>query len=102
MKNKKDLLWVGFICLMVTNAAQKMKFSAKDLFSKCDQITVPCGFGHITEEILDEKLHFLCSGSHSKETGEEWTPKSTRELPNGFECRAFEDGSLVQSFEVIK
>ena len=25
---------------------QKMKFSIKDLFSKCDQIAVSCGFGH--------------------------------------------------------
>ena len=31
-----------------------MKFSIKDFFSKCDQIT-------FTEEILNGKLHFLCS-----------------------------------------
>ena len=31
--------------------AQKMKFSIKDFFSKCDQ------------EILNGKLHFLCSGN---------------------------------------
>ena len=31
-----------------------MKFSIKDFFSKCDQIT-------ITEEILNGKLHFSCS-----------------------------------------
>ena len=31
--------------------AQKMKFSIKDFFSKCDQI-----------RNLNEKLHFLCSG----------------------------------------
>ena len=30
--------------------AQKMKFSIKDFFSKCDQV-------------LNGKLHFLCSGS---------------------------------------
>ena len=33
--------------------AQKMKFSIKDFFSKCEEIT---------EEILNGKLHFLCSG----------------------------------------
>ena len=36
--------------------AQKMKFSIKDFFSKCDQII-------FTEEILNQKLHFLCSVS---------------------------------------
>ena len=41
-----------------------MKFSIKDFFSKCDQIH---GFDQtadlvtFTEEILKEKLHFLCS-----------------------------------------
>ena len=38
--------------------AQKMKFSIKGLFSKCDQIVDLVTF---TEEILDGKLHFLCS-----------------------------------------
>ena len=44
--------------------AQKVKFSMKDFFSKCDQIR---GFlwiwSHLfTEEILNgKKLHFLCS-----------------------------------------
>ena len=33
--------------------AQKMKFSNKDFFSKCEEI--------FTEEILNEKVHFLCS-----------------------------------------
>ena len=37
--------------------AQKMKFSIKDFFSKCDQIP---DFT-FTEEILNGKLHFLCS-----------------------------------------
>ena len=27
--------------------AQNMKFSIKNFFSKCDQIAVSCGFGHI-------------------------------------------------------
>ena len=35
-----------------SHTAQKMKFSIKDFFSKCDQIT---------EEILNGKLQFLCS-----------------------------------------
>ena len=35
------------------NTAQKMNFSIRDFFSKCDQIR--------TEEILSGKLHFLCS-----------------------------------------
>ena len=34
--------------------AQKIKFTIKDFFSKCDQII-------FTEEILNGKLHFLCS-----------------------------------------
>ena len=36
--------------------AQKMKLSINDFFSKCDQIRVT-----FTEEILNGKLHFLCS-----------------------------------------
>ena len=38
--------------------AQKMKFSIKDVFSKCDLIPNLVTF---TEEILSGKLHFLCS-----------------------------------------
>ena len=37
------------------NNAQKMKFSIKDFFSKCDQIR---DFVTFTEEILNGKLHF--------------------------------------------
>ena len=37
-----------------TNTVQKMKFSIKKFFSNW-------GFRHISEEILNEKLHFLCS-----------------------------------------
>ena len=37
--------------LEVTDTAQKMKFSMKDFFSKCDQIAVS----------FNGKLHFLCS-----------------------------------------
>ena len=41
------------------STAQKMKFSMKDYSSKCNQIH--CGFGHIIEESLNRKLHFLYS-----------------------------------------
>ena len=37
--------------------AQKMKFSIKDFFSKCDQIYMTT----FTEETFNGKLHFLCS-----------------------------------------
>ena len=39
--------------------AQKMKFSIKDFFSKCDQIWPD--LVTFTEEILNGKFHFLCS-----------------------------------------
>ena len=39
--------------------AQKMKSSIKGFFSKCDQIRAD--LVTFTEEILDEKLHFLYS-----------------------------------------
>ena len=51
-------LLVEFIFISSVTA-QKMKFSIKDFFSKYDQIR--CGFGQFTEEILNGKLHFLCS-----------------------------------------
>ena len=38
-----------------------MKFSIKDFFSNLTISARNCGFGHITEEILNEKLHLLCS-----------------------------------------
>ena len=43
-----------FWWLIWYNTAQKMKFSIKDFFSKCDQIQEK-------EEILNGKLHFLYS-----------------------------------------
>ena len=43
--------------------AQKMKFSNKNFFSKCDQICRKLDLTAFTEEILNEKLHFLCSAS---------------------------------------
>ena len=44
-----------------TCAAQEMKFSIKFFFSKCDQIQFPADLVTFTEEILNEKIHFLCS-----------------------------------------
>ena len=45
-------------------AAQKMKFSIKDFFSKCDQICkTTADLVTFTEEILNGKFHFLCSKS---------------------------------------
>ena len=41
----------------LSNAAQKLKFSIKDFFSKCEVN----GFGHIYWRNLNGKLHFLCS-----------------------------------------
>ena len=38
-----------------------MKFSIKDFFSKCDQIRSV--LKKFTKEILNGKLHFLCSGT---------------------------------------
>ena len=45
---------------IVVDTAQKTKFSIKDFLSKCEEIilTIIITF---TEEILDEKLHILCS-----------------------------------------
>ena len=45
--------------ITTTNPAQKMKFSIKDFFSKCDQIRRD--LVTFTEEILNGKLYFLCS-----------------------------------------
>ena len=41
--------------------AQKIKFSFKNFFSKCDQIRKVMDLVTFTEEILNRKLHFLCS-----------------------------------------
>ena len=39
-----------------------MKFSIKDLFSKCEQsLQKTADLATFTEEIFNEKLHFLCS-----------------------------------------
>ena len=44
-----------------SDTAQKMKFSIKDFFCKCDQIPqFPADLVTLTEEMLNGKLHFLC------------------------------------------
>ena len=45
------------VVLMSVFTAQKMKFSIKDFFSKCDQ-NFPVDLVILTEEILNRKLHF--------------------------------------------
>ena len=42
---------------------QKMKLSIKDFFSKCNRTAETagnCGFGHISEEILNRKRFVQC------------------------------------------
>ena len=49
----------------MTTTAQKMKFSIKYFFSKCEQIRRKLRiWSNFTEEILNGKLHFLCSTSN--------------------------------------
>ena len=45
----------------VFNTAQKRKFSIKDFFSKCIVPQFTVDLVTFTEEILNGKLHFLCS-----------------------------------------
>ena len=61
----KIIAWIGSeknsalivsVNLSYISTAQKMKFSIKDFFSKCDQICMT-----FTEEMLNGKLHFLCN-----------------------------------------
>ena len=44
------------------NTAQKNKFSIKNFFNKYDPIRRKL---HITEEILNGELNFLCSAKHA-------------------------------------
>ena len=46
-------------CQSFMDTAQKMKFSIKDFFSKCETADLVT----LTEEIPNGKLPFLCSGS---------------------------------------
>ena len=42
---------------------KKLKFAIKDFFSKCDQIRRTLDMVVFTEEIINGKLHFMCSES---------------------------------------
>ena len=48
-----NVILLSHFCVTFVTA-QKMKFHIRDFFSKCDP----------TEDILDGKLHFLCSVCH--------------------------------------
>ena len=48
---------------LTENTAQKIKFFNKYFFSNCDQIHAD--LVTFTEEILNGKLHFLCSVNHT-------------------------------------
>ena len=50
-----------------TNHQEKMKFSHKDFFSKCDQIlSFPCIWSHLLKKSLVENFIFLCSATANK------------------------------------
>lgn len=49
-KNYVEVLW------KFLNAAQKMSFSFKDVFSKCEKICC----SHLLKKILKGRLNFLC------------------------------------------
>ena len=52
---------VVLVSLFLTYTGHKMKFSSKDFFIKCDQIQFPADLVIFTEEVLNDKFHFLCS-----------------------------------------
>ena len=56
MCNATQLIFFGMILTLVSNET-----SVKDFFSRCDQIRSPADLVTFTEEILNGKLHFLCS-----------------------------------------
>ena len=56
------LLKITCVAAFFSDTAQKVKFSIKNFFSKCDQIRRKLDLVTLTEEILNRKLHFLCSG----------------------------------------
>ena len=53
---EKKVAQLLFAC---TNTAQKMKFSIKDFFRKCDQIRRTADLVTFTEEILNGKINLL-------------------------------------------
>ena len=48
-----------FINNETVHTAQKMKFSIKDFFSKCDQIQETANSVTFTKKTLNEKLYFF-------------------------------------------
>ena len=61
--NKIPLLWI-YLKFSINFTPQKVKFSIKDFFSICDQMwQETADLVTFTKEILNEKLHFLCSAS---------------------------------------
>ena len=54
--------WVKFACGLWFSL-QKIKFSIKDFFSRCDQIRWKLRiWSHLLQQSLMEKFHFLCRG----------------------------------------
>ena len=62
---------------IINSYSQKIKFSIKDFFSKCGQLQCPTDLVTFTEEILNRKLHFLCSVAIGKCTENKHWKKST-------------------------
>ena len=59
---KLDLKFFPNLVPFSSSTAQKMKFSIKDFFNKCDQIPqFPVDLITFAVEIFNGKLHFLCS-----------------------------------------
>ena len=59
-----DFCFSPFLIDFYSFFLQKMKFSIKDFFSKCDQIRSPQETADLvtfTEEVFNGKFHFLCS-----------------------------------------
>ena len=64
--HESNKTYLRYFCRLLTSdlpfTTQKIKFSIKDSFSKCDQIRSFHGdLVTFTEEILNGKLHSLCS-----------------------------------------
>ena len=55
-KNRLNLVFREF---SVSINAQKIKFSIKDFFSKCDQMRRKLRIWSFTEEIFNGELHFI-------------------------------------------
>ena len=66
---------------VLPSTAQKMNFFVKDLFSKCDQNPqIAVDLVTFTEEILNEKLHFLSMAVPQKSLKESYTGRYVQML----------------------